>query len=621
MEEVLRYQDDPECPLESEDPVTFEELEQLYTLQRDILEGVALGNDYLDVLNKLCNMAEQMVPNTLASIMMLDDNSKLQVLTAPSIPEVGIQSLNNLEPGPHAGSCGNTIYRQSPTFVSNVFTDEKWLNLIQLAMDFGLGSCWSMPVRVQEGQIIGTFALTGFEAGTPNIFQRRLLDTCAYIVGIILRRLKSEEALAYRVKHDALTGLPNREQLEDDVNALICKGLDFNLVICGLNRFKSINDSHGHDVGDKVLIELSNRLRSLFTQGNCELYRVGGDEFIFILPSKDSTLDLNELESKLKSIFIEPIKQDQLSFYLSGSSGVSSFNADEPTSFYTLMKQADMAMYVSKGLGGQHLVRFEPEMSVNVEDALALESELHEAIKENCFEVYYQPIVNAKTNKINNLEALVRWNHPVRGIVSPLQFISIAEEMGVIQDITKLVLKTVLADLNTLDSIGLSGLQISINISGKSFNQTPINELITKIVKANRAHQIEFELTESYIMSHAEDALVLLASIRQAGISLAIDDFGTGYSSLSYLKQFSVDKLKIDQSLIRDIPVNDSDKAIAKAVVALAHSLGLKVVAEGVETELHQTILIEEEVDFLQGYYFAKPQPINRVIKTIQLCN
>ncbi|MEA1990142.1 MAG: EAL domain-containing protein [Pseudomonadota bacterium] len=621
MEVTAWYQDDSECPLESFNPVTFEELEQLYTLQRDILEGVALGSDYITVLNQLCTMAEKMVPDSLASIMMLDDANKLQVLTAPSIPEMGLNALNNLEPGPHAGSCGNTVYRQSPTFVSNVLTDEKWKNLHQLAKDFGLGACWSMPVRVQAGEIVGTFALTSFQPSSPNIFQRRLLDTCAYIVGIVVRRLKSEEALAYRVNHDALTGLPNREQLENDVNALILNNSKFDLVICGLNRFKSINDSHGHDVGDKVLVEVAIRLNSLLSQCNCQLYRVGGDEFIFVAQKNCSEFRIEELEGKVKSVFMEPVQIENLSFYLSVSSGVSSFNPEEPTTFYTLMKQADMAMYVSKSLGGQELVAFKPEMSVNVEDTLALEGELHEAIKDNCFEVYYQPIVNGKTNRIENLEALIRWNHPVKGVISPLKFIYIAEEMGVIQDITKLVLQTVLSDLEFFDKVAIPNMQVSINISGKGFNQAPIDELLNEIVNANRAAQIEFELTENYIMSHAEDALLLLANIRQSGISLAIDDFGTGYSSLSYLKKFSVDKLKIDQSLIRDLPDDEGDKAIAKAVIALAHSLGLKVVAEGVETERHQAVLDGENIDYLQGYYFAKPQPRTLVIETIKSFN
>jgi len=621
MNSISPYLDDKECPLDSDSKVSFDELEKLYQLQRDVLEGVALGDDYFQVLNKLCRLSEEMVPNSLASIMMLDDSGLLQVLTAPSIPENGVKALNNLAPGPNAGSCGNTVYRQSPTFVSNVLTDEKWKNLRQLAVDFGLGACWSMPVRVDEEKIVGTFALTSFEPRTPNIFQRRLLDTCAFIIGIVVRRLRSEEALDYRIKHDALTGLPNREQLENDVNALMHNNTDFYLLICGLNRFKSINDSHGHDVGDRVLIELSKRMSGLFEESDKVLYRVGGDEFIFVIPRLNSLPDLVEIEEGLKSVFIDSIKVNQLSFYLSASTGVSKFNPEAPTTFYTLMKQADMAMYAAKEKGGQQVVKFKPEMSVNVEDSLALEGELYEAIKDNCFEVYYQPIINSRTHKVENLEALIRWNHPVKGVISPLKFISIAEEMGVIQEITKIVLRTVLKDLNTFDEVGLSGIQVSINISGKSFNPTPIDELITKIVKAGRESQIEFELTENYIMSHAEDALLLLANIRRAGISLAIDDFGTGYSSLSYLKQFAVDKLKIDQSLVRDIPEDESDKAIARAVVAVAHSLGLKVVAEGVETEEHKSILEDENVDLLQGYLFSKPQPKSLVIETIKSIN
>lgn len=616
MVQKVQYQDDVDCPLPDGSAVSTADLEKLYDLQRDLLEDIALGAEYLSVLNKLCQMAEQMVPNSLASIMLLDGHDKLQVAAAPSIPQEGINALNDLVPGPLAGSCGTTVYEKSPTFVTDIMTDPRWMNMRQLAVDFGLGACWSMPIKVYEQKVIGSFALTSFQPGSPNIFQRRLLDTCAYIIGILIQKNASEVELDHRLKHDALTGLPNREKLGFDTELLIKQGQGFSLLMIGINRFKAINDSHGHNVGDQVLISLTKRLKGFVDQNECSLYRIGGDEFIFIVPFSTSK-SIEYLEQSIQKIFVTPIEYKLLNFYLSASGGLSQFNPESPTSFYTLMKQADMAMTVSKQKGNKGIVEYEPSMAVKVEDTLALEGELHEALIQQQFEVYYQPIVTMQSGQINNLEALIRWNHPIKGVISPGLFIPLAEEMGIIKDLTRFVLSKVLSDLDIFAQAGFEDISISINVSGKEFDREQLNTLIQQICDAKRSSQIELELTESYLMGNAEEGLQLLEQIRAAGIKVSIDDFGTGYSSLSYLKKFPVDKLKIDQSLICDIDHDESDLEITKAVVAMANSLGLKVVAEGVENQQIKSILEQESIDYLQGYFFAKPQPINMVLKVL----
>ncbi|MDA3808148.1 MAG: diguanylate cyclase [Thiomicrorhabdus sp.] len=276
------YQNDPSCPIEANDSVSFAQLELLYQLQRNILEDVALTEGYKSVLRKLCLMAEEMVPNSLASIMLLDDNGLLNVLAAPSIPKEGINALNGLVPGPFGGSCGNTVYCEKPTFVCNILTDEKWQNLRAVAESFGLGSCWSMPVRISEDEIIGTFALTSFEPSSPTVFQRRILDTCAYIVSIILRRHQSDSKLEHLAYHDVLTGLPNRTYLQIAIEELILENEGFSLLMFGLDRFKIINDTHGHDIGDKVLVASANLLKSMLYEG-LRLFHISGDEFVLLV--------------------------------------------------------------------------------------------------------------------------------------------------------------------------------------------------------------------------------------------------------------------------------------------------------------------------------------------------
>ncbi len=612
------YQNDPSCPIEATDSVSFAQLELLYQLQRNILEDVALKEGYKSVLRKLCLMAEEMVPNSLASIMLLDDNGLLNVLAAPSIPKEGVNALNGLVPGPFGGSCGNTVYRKKPTFVCNILTDEKWQNLRALADSFGLGSCWSMPVRISEDEIIGTFALTSFEPSSPTVFQRRILDTCAYIVSIILRRHQSESKLEYLAYHDVLTGLPNRTYLQIAIEELILENEGFSLLMFGLDRFKIINDTHGHDIGDKVLVASANLLKSILYEG-LRLFHISGDEFVLLVNKSAKDLSLDEICAKLKILYQTPIQVNELQFYLSGSMGLTYFDPDDPTSLYTLLKQADMAMYEAKRQGGKKMVHFEAEMAIKVEDSLALEGDIHHALENNEFEVYYQPILNTQTQKFSNLEALIRWNHPVKGVISPLSFISLMEDMGMIHELTEIVVESVLKDLSDWEKQGSDTLKVSINLSGREFNEAQIQSLLTPILVADRAQQIEFELTESYLMSHAEIVLTLLQSIRETGITLSIDDFGTGYSSLSYLKRFPIDKLKIDQSLVRDISDDNSDRAIVSAVVAMGHALGLKVVAEGVETIEHRKILEQQGVELLQGYLFSKPKPKNLVLETLAI--
>ncbi len=613
-----QYQDDPNCPISPDDSVSFAQLELLYQLQRNILEDVALKKGYKSVLIKLCHMAEEMVPNSLASIMLLDDNGLLNVLVAPSIPKEGVDALNGLVPGPYGGSCGNTVYRKKPTFVSNVLTDEKWQYLRALAESFGLGACWSMPVRVSEEEIIGTFALTRFEPSSPTVFQRRLLDTCAYIVSIVIRRHQSESKLEHLAYHDVLTGLPNRSNLQIAIENLISDNESFSLVMFGLDRFKIINDTHGHDIGDKVLVASANLLKSILSE-DIRLFRISGDEFVLLVQKSAVELNVDGICSQLKTLYQTPVQINEWQFYLSGSMGVSSFNPEEPTSLYTLLKQADMAMYEAKRQGGKKIVRFEAEMAVKVQDSLALEGDIHKALKNHEFEVYYQPILNTQTQKFSNLEALIRWNHPVKGVISPFAFITLMEEMGMIHELTEIVLESVLKDLSEWEKQGSDTLKVSINLSGRDFNEAQIQSLLRPILAAERTQQIEFELTESYLMSHAETVLTLLESIRATGITLAVDDFGTGYSSLSYLKRFPIHKLKIDQSLVRDIAADNSDRAIVSAVVALGHALGLEVVAEGVETVEHRKILEQQGVELLQGYLFSKPKPKNLVLKTLEM--
>jgi len=452
----------------------------------------------------------------------------------------------------------------------------------------------------------------------PNTFQHKLLEMGAQIASIALRRQRLESRVHFLAYHDLLTELKNRVQLEKDVEQRIQEreGEPYSLILIGLDRFKAINDAHGHDIGDRVLQSVARCLEN-FVQGEFPLYRVGSDEFAILFQRKHCDISMvADYVENLVSCIRQVIQVDEHQFYLSASVGIAC--ALEKKRFYDLMKEADMAMYAAKANPNKCYAFYDETMAQKVSLEAELDRDLHTALEERQFVLYYQPLMDASGEKVCSLEALIRWHHPTKGLISPFQFIPIAEDTGIISQITHWVVEQAISDLKSWHSKGLDQFMISVNLSGQEFNQQQVSSLIEKIQQAGLAPFFEFELTEGYFMGYEESSIELLEMIRTNGISIAIDDFGTGYSSLSYLKRFPVDKVKIDQSLVRDIVEDENDQAIVDAVIAMSHALHLKVVAEGVETEAHQELLEDKGIDYLQGYLYAKPKPAVSVEKFIR---
>ncbi|WP_024850861.1 bifunctional diguanylate cyclase/phosphodiesterase [Hydrogenovibrio kuenenii] len=600
----IQLPEDPLCPTDPSDSLSLEQIELLLQLQRDVLEDIVFSTDANGVVEKICYLAEELLPNSVASVMLLKDN-KLDVYCAPSISKEGIERLNGLQPGPNAGSCGNVCFKKTPAFVSDTFTDDRWKDLMPIAEDFNLRACWSVPVRTEVDELVGTFALTSFETRAPSLFHRRLLDTCGFLIGIVLKREKLEKRLVDAAYYDSLTQLSNRKKLQLDLQGYIEEGREFVLAFIGLDRFKSVNDTYGHETGDYVLSQVAKRLSS-----GCGIalgvYRITGDEFAVVIESPQFTDAFIALAAQIETVLAPSFSFNDAEFFIRACVGFT-YPLDELDSVAELMKRADTAMYAAKASNEQNFAVFSPAMADKVQEELQLERDLHHAINNQEFEVFYQPIMDADGKVVHSLEALIRWHHPEKGMISPLVFIPLAEEAGLIPKVSTFVVGQVISFLNELKVANIPLCRVSINLSGREFNPKHINELMSVIEEHDLMHCFEFELLESYLMENAEEVISLLNSIRKRGISIAIDDFGTGYSSLSYLKKFPVDKIKIDQSLIKDVVFDANDLAITKAVVAMARSLNLKVVAEGVETGSHSELLSELGVDYLQGFVFSKP--------------
>jgi len=717
--------------------LTNTEQGRILQFQQEILQLVVLGNDYKVICEKVCLLMEQLLDNAVATVMLLDKEKYcMNVFAAPSVPEECIRQLNGLRPGPGAGSCGNAVFRQEPVFIESTLDDPRWQNIRQLAIDFNILSCWSMPIRSKGDECIGSFALSSFEHRLPSIFHRKLLEIGSFIIGIALEQQKMNEQLYISSKvfensteaimiadagkiiisinkalhkitgyveeevigkpvsivtsirhgsnffqkiwqsvrqhnhwqgevwnrhkqgreypswfniipvrsknglisyylinfsditdkkkadeiiwrqanYDSLTGLPNRnmfyERLNHDIKSATRIGMGLTVLFIDLDRFKEVNDSLGHSVGDALLVEAAKRLTRCVRETDT-VARLGGDEFTIIL---NGISEPHQAEKIIHAILLELAKPFYLNTklaYVSASIGATFF-PDDASSVELLMKNADQAMYAAKNNGRNCWSCFTSNMRAASEVRSKTAYELRNALKEEQLFLLYQPIVELKTGKVYKAEALIRWQHPERGTIYPGEFITIAEETNLITDIGDWVFKQAVDQVALWQANFNADFQISINKSPKQFISKMGDWVGHLNARGLDGQSIIVEITENLLLDVHELVVKQLLNYRDAGVQVAIDDFGTGYSSLSYLKKFDIDYLKIDRSFISNMDSQSNDRILCEAVITMAHRLGMKVIAEGVETDLQKQLLIAMGCDYGQGNFFSKPMMVDK---------
>ncbi len=429
-------------------------------------------------------------------------------------------------------------------------------------------------------------------------------------------RQNTEAQLSFVATHDQLTGLANRylfhEHLAHSISVSKRRNGQFGLLFLDLDQFKRINDSLGHDIGDMLIIEIANRIRQAVRLTDI-VARMGGDEFTVLLEDIKGKKELSLVAGKIQKAIEPVIKIQNHDLYATASIGIASF-PDCGLEVQTLMKSADIALHKAKELGRNKFHYFSDELNQQARMKLELEKSLRRALIKGEFEVYYQPQVNANDYKVSGFEALLRWNHPTIGLVSPADFIPLLEELGLMVGVEQWVIKQVCHAAKTItDEYGQ--LRFAINISGTHFKLGNLKQSIYMAIQESSldAGCLEIELTEDIMIEHVERNNNILNELAEVGVSIALDDFGRGYSSLSYLKNFPANILKIDKSFIDCIQSSDRECSIVEAIIGLSHKLGIKVVAEGVE-ELHQAdILQSKHCDYIQGFHFAKPMPISQL--------
>lgn len=439
----------------------------------------------------------------------------------------------------------------------------------------------------------------------------------AAILTDITDRKKSEEQIKNLAYYDVLTGLPNRRLFNDRLNVAIANAHRHNhllaIVFIDLDQFKRINDTLGHTIGDRLLVDVAQRIQAQVREGDT-VARMGGDEFTLLLQEIEDADAAVALVHRILSAIARPVAITNNTLYVTASVGISLYPHDGSNS-ETLIRNADTAMYRAKDNGRNSYQLYTATMNASSFEHLAMESNLRKALKNEEFVLHYQAKIAADTGRITGAEALIRWQHQELGYIAPSLFIPLAESLGIICELGDWVLTTAISQCRAWIRQGLDGFRIAVNVSATQLIQNGFSERVISMLEQAGVdpRYLELELTESAVMKRSEDVVPMLASLKSHGVHISIDDFGTGYSNFGYLKRLPINKLKIDLSFIRDVPANRDDSELVSAMIAMAHKLSLSVVAEGVETPKQAEFLQQQSCDELQGYLIARPLPAREI--------
>jgi diguanylate cyclase (GGDEF)-like protein/PAS domain S-box-containing protein len=593
--------------------------EALRSGQARVLEMIATGTPLQEVLQSLLQLIASQVPGMMGSILLLEkDGAHLVHGAAVNLPQKFTRAIDGLSVGANAGCCGTAVYRREPVTVADIGQDPLCADYRGLASEHGLRACWSAPILSHQDKVLGTFAMYYREVREPTIAERQLVGIASRIAGIAIERKLAEDRIHYMAHHDPLTGLPNRSLLDDRVEQAMLYaqryGRQLTVMFIDLDNFKLINDSLGHNAGDELLKTVAQRMVQSVRSTDTVL-RLGGDEFVIVLLDQgDNASAVSSPLQKIHDAIAQPMTLAGKEVQVTCSMGLAAY-PDDGTDSDTLLMHADAAMYRAKELGRNNYQFYTADMNRQVQEKLAMQEGLRNAIMRNELFLVYQPQVDLRSGKIIGTEALIRWQHPELGVVSPVKFIPLAEETGLIVSIGDWVLRTACRQNKAWQEAGMPPSVVSVNVSARQFRE---GNLISRVAHALEESGLQpkylaLELTESLIMQDLQQALETMDKLQSMGVQLSIDDFGTGYSSLSALKKFPIARLKLDRSFVSDLPHDHDDKAIAMAVISLGHQLNLRVVAEGIETQEQLTFLRDNGCDEMQGYYFSKPVSPNEI--------
>lgn len=590
-------------------------------------EAIIRATSRAELFDLVCEAAASGGRFTLTSIALRrPDSDDLDVVAAdgPTGLSARLAKISVDEMRPEGrGLCGQAIRSQRPCIINDYLADPNAEAFHHQARLDGTNSGASFPLLVQ-GQVVGAMSFMAVEKNTftPEFAEllQRLVDNVCFALENFDRadeKTRADERIEYMASHDSLTDLPNREMF----NNMLRRAIDaaaryqrhFALLFIDLDRFKVINDSLGHDAGDMLLVEIGGRLRRALRSSDV-VARLGGDEFVVILEETAERSEVERIAGELLSVLSQPLQLSGYECHTTASIGIAMYPSDG-TDIQTLTKNADMAMYLAKEDGKNGFRFFTTEFKTQSIERLTLETALRRALEREQFSLHYQPKVDMASGQITGVEALLRWNHPDLGTVSPGHFIPLAEETGLIVPIGRWVLGEACAQNMAWQRRGLRPVTMAVNLSPRQFADPHLLHDVDEALVASGMSPVllQLEVTESMVMRNVSRAIKVLDAIQNRGIRLAIDDFGTGYSSMSLMKQFPIDTIKIDRSFVRDLPVDSEDQAIAQAIISMGKALGMTVIAEGVETPEQEAFLRSHACDEMQGFLFSRPLPAKQM--------
>jgi diguanylate cyclase (GGDEF)-like protein len=609
-----------------------ERLARMFAALSATNEAIMRAKSRAELFNLVCESVAKggkFTSTTIALAMPGSDYLDMVAVAGPTADSTRNIRLSTNAEHPEGRGLSGTAFRTREACISNDYlSDSRGIAFHPVVRADGARAGAAFPL-IMHGDIVGVMLFLSAEKHTFTAEFVELLQRLADNVSFALENFdradekqQADERIEYLASHDSLTDLPNREMFSGLLRHVIetahRNARGFALLFIDLDRFKIINDSLGHDAGDMLLVEIASRLRGSL-RANDIVARLGGDEFVVILEEAADRDDVERVAGNLLTVLGQPMELRGHECHTTASIGIAMY-PENGTDAQTLTRNADLAMYLAKEDGKNGFRFFSGEIKAQSIEQLVLESELRRAAERKQLSLHYQPKVDMESGQITGVEALLRWNHPELGMVSPAQFIPLAEETGLIVPIGRWVLREACAQNMAWQRRGLLPVAMAVNLSPRQFADDHLLHDIDDALAASGMSPVllQLEVTESMVMRNVARAVRVLHAIQSRGIRLAIDDFGTGYSSMSLMKQFPIDTIKIDRSFVRDLPRDSEDQAIAQAIISMGKALGMTVVAEGVETAEQHAFLRSHACDEMQGFLFSRPLPPRELAELLQ---
>jgi diguanylate cyclase (GGDEF)-like protein/PAS domain S-box-containing protein len=591
--------------------------------QASILEMVATGGDLTETLDELCRLVEAQVEGARCTVLLVsDDGVSLRHGAAPSFPTEFVDSIDGLPIAEGSGVCGTAASRGAAVTVPDVAADPACALFVEVAHRHGVRAAWSVPILASsDDRVLGTFATYLAANRGPRPDEETAVESVLQLAAIAIERNEFEDRLANQAQHDPLTSLPNRalfgELLDHALSRAQRSGTAIAVLFLDLDRFKVVNDSLGHDAGDELLVAISRRLDSVLRPGDV-VARFGGDEFTVLCEDLDLEGEVAARQAivvaeRLIDAVKEPVTLDEGDEqFVSASVGIAlAFTGKERPD--ALLRDADAAMYRAKERGRGRCEVFDQEMRDRAQQRHEIENALHHALARDELRVFYQPVIGLPDGECIGVEALLRWQHPDRGLLAPPDFLAAAEETGLIVPIGAWLLEDACAQAVDWRHSVRSSEQflLSVNLSARQLVHSDLADLVAGVLArvGMRPDALCIEITETVLMEDIDAGVSAVKALKALGVRVSIDDFGTGYSALGYLRRFPIDEVKIDRTFVERLGTDPEDSAIVRAVVSLGHALGVTVTGEGVETPAQLAELQALGVDAAQGHLFAPAQP------------